>query len=192
VLSLLLVILPGIALQPLEAHHLISKGDFVSYFGPINFRMIAVPSIALDLYGDFFSRHSLTHFCQIVMLKPFVPCPYSDPLQVVMFENYPLGYVNASLFATEGVASVGLKWAPLSAFACGLVFALGNRLCSGLPPAFILLSAGTLSQVLMNVPLTTSLLSHGVALLFVLWYVTPRQPFAEPEARDGIFRRKIA
>jgi hypothetical protein len=26
----------------------------------------------------------------------------------------------------------------------------------------------------MNVPLTVTLITHGMALLFVLWYVTPR------------------
>jgi hypothetical protein len=81
------------------------------------------------------------------------------------------------LFANEGAASVGLKWAPLSALVCGLVIALGNGLSSGLPARFILLSAGVVSQVLMNVPLSTSLLSNGVAVLFLLWYVTPREMF---------------
>jgi hypothetical protein len=94
-----------------------------------------------------------------------------------MSKNYPLGNVNASLFATEGIASLGPKWAPLSIFACGLVVALGNRLSSGLPPKLILLSAGILTQVFLNVPLTTSLLSNGAAVLFLLWHVTPRHIF---------------
>jgi hypothetical protein len=62
------------------------------------------------------------------------------------------------------------------------VISIANRLCSGLPPRFILLSGGVLVQVFLNVPLTTTLLSNGAALLFLLWYVTPRAIF-EP-AKD--------
>jgi hypothetical protein len=48
--------------------------------------------------------------------------------------------MNASLFATEGVASVGVLLAPISAFICGLVVALANRLSAGLPCRFVLIS----------------------------------------------------
>jgi hypothetical protein len=179
VLSLFLVLLPGIVIEPLAAHGVISVDHFISYFGPINFRMMAVPSIVLDMYSDFFPRHGLTWFCQSSFVKPFVSCPYADPLQIVMSKHYALGLANGSLFANEGAASVGLKWAPLSAFVGGLVIAFGNGLSAGLPPRFILLSAGIASQVLMNVPLATSMLSNGVAVLFLLWYVTPRQMFKD-------------
>lgn len=182
VLSMFLVVLIGDALLPLKAYDLLSHAHFLSYFGNVNFRLVAVPSIALDIYNDFFARHDLTYFCQITLLKPLVHCPYSDYLSVIMLKNYNFGAVNASLFATEGVASVGLKWAPLSALACGLVVAVANRLSAGLPPKFILLSAGILAQLLLNVPLSTSLLSDGAALLFLLWYVMPREMFEASKA----------
>jgi len=177
VASLALPTLLGVLLIPFEKYGLISNIHFVDYFGVINFRMFAVPAAALDMYNDFFSRHDLTYFCQIVFVKPFISCPYSEYLSIVMSKNYSLGNVNASLFATEGIASLGPKWAPLSILVCGLVIALGNRLSAGLPPKLILLSAGILVQVFVNVPLTTSLLSNGGAILFLLWYVTPRQMF---------------
>jgi hypothetical protein len=152
------------------------------YFYTVNFRMIAIPSIAMDVYNDFFSNHDLTHFCQISFLKPMMHCPYQDPLSVVMERPYGLGFFNASLFATEGIASVGVLFAPVAAFACGLVIALGNRLSAGLPAGFILLSGAMLPQVLLNVPLTTVLLTHGAGILFLLWYVTPRSLFAPANA----------
>jgi hypothetical protein len=139
--------------------------------------MIAFPSVALDVYGDFFSTHTLTWFCQISFLKPLMGCPYSEPLSIVMERAYHLGNLNASLFATEGIASVGPVLAPLAMLACGMVIAFANRLSSGLPPEFILLSGGLLAQVFLNVALTTTLLTNGAALLFVLWYVTPRVLF---------------
>jgi hypothetical protein len=131
-----------------------------------------------------FSRHEVTYFCQLSLLKSFVSCPYQEPLSVVMSRAYGMGNLNASLFATEGIASVGLWFAPLSVFICGLVVALANRLSSGLPPRFILVSSAILIQVLLNVPLSTSLLTHGAVILVVLWYITPRSLFQhEPGVR---------
>jgi hypothetical protein len=174
ILSLLLPALAGVLLLFLSGQH----GAASSYFLTVNFRMIAIPSVAMDVYNDFFARHDHTYFCQIWLLKPFVDCPYQDPLSIVMLNNYPFGgNFNASLFATEGVASVGSWLAPFSALACGLVVALGNRLSAGLPPSFVLVSSAILVQILLNVPLTTVLLSHGAGLLFLLWYITPRDMF---------------
>jgi hypothetical protein len=146
-------------------------------FSNVNFRMIAIPSVAMDIYNDFFSKHELTHFCQISLLKQIMPCSYQDQLSVVMQRAYGLGNFNASLFATEGNASVGLFFAPVTTFLCGLVIAFGNRLSAGLSPRFILISGAILPQILLNVPLTTALLTHGAGLLFLLWYITPREMF---------------
>ena len=77
------------------------------YFELVNFRMIATPSNAMDIYNDFFFNHDLTYFCQIRFLKPFVDCPYQEPLSIVMAKSLRLGNFNASLFSTEGIASVG-------------------------------------------------------------------------------------
>ncbi|MCG2671589.1 hypothetical protein ACFPFP_32130 [Bradyrhizobium sp. GCM10023182] len=174
VLSLLLPISLGLLLIIPYSLGAIPYEFFIKYFSAVNFRMIAFPSIALDVYNDFFSTHQVTHFCQILVIKTFLGCSYDDPLSVLMSKNYELGNLNASLFATEGIASVGPLAAPVAAAACGLIISLGNRASAGLPPRFIMLSGGLLSQVLLNVPLATTLLSNGALLIFVLWYVTPR------------------
>ncbi len=127
----------------------------------------------------FFASHPLTWFCQISVLKPLTHCPYQDPLAVVMQNTYGFGNLNASLFATEGVASVGIYLAPLAALVSGLVLALGNRASAGLPPRFVLMSAGVLPQVLLNVPLSVAMLTHGTVILFLLWYVTPHGLFEQ-------------
>jgi hypothetical protein len=166
ILSLLLPLLAGVLLTAFKA--------WPMYLYVVNFRTMAVPSVAMDVYNHYFSHHDLTYFCQIRFLKPLMACPYQDQLSVVMEKAYGLGNFNASLFATEGIASVGPLLAPLAALVCGLVIALGNRVSAGLPPAFILTSSAVLPQVLLNVPLATTLVTHGAALLFLLWYVTPR------------------
>ncbi len=171
VLSRLMPMLAGIVLISLF------KAHAAQYFSIVNFRMITIPATAMDIYNDFFSRHDLTYFCQISALKRIAHCPYQDQLSIVMHEAYKLGNFNASLFATEGIASVGGLFAPVTAFICGLVFALGNRLSAGLPSGFVLVSGAILPQVLLDVPLTTALLTHGAAILFLLWYITPRAMF---------------
>jgi hypothetical protein len=184
VVSLLLPMLAGVGLIILLMNDVVSSSAAVSYFYTVNFRVIAIPSIAMDIYNDFFSRHEVTHFCQIRLLKLIIGCPYQDQLSVVMLNNYPFGgNFNASLFATEGIASLGSLFAPVSVFAAGLVVALGNRLSAGLPPSFILVSSAVLPQTLLNVPLSTVLLTHGAGLLFLLWYITPRGMFEQNAGR---------
>jgi hypothetical protein len=151
------------------------------YFGLVNIRMIATPSGAMDVYNDFFSSHPLTFFCQISFLKPLLACAYPEQISVVMEKQYALGAFNASLFATEGIASVGPLFAPLAALACGFVVALGNRASAGLPSRFVLISGALLPQAFLNIPLTTVMLTHGAAILFLLWYIMPRA-FFEPKA----------
>src|SRR3954451_6540940 len=176
ILSLLGPVLIGLILLVLFRHH---SG---LYFSIVNFRLLAVPSNALDIYNDFFSRHDLTYFCQISIVKRIMSCPYQEPLWVLMEKAYNLGNLNASLFATEGVASVGLLFAPVATFGCGLVIALGNRLSAGLPPRFILLSGAVLLPILLNVPLSIVLNTHGLGILFLLWYITPRAIFEKDGA----------
>jgi hypothetical protein len=173
ILSLLLPMLLGVFL-------IVAFGETArSYFNNVNLRMITAPSSAMDIYNEYFARHALTHFCQMWIVKPFVPCALEHSLGVEMQNNYVLGNFNASLFATEGIASVGLVFAPVSVFVGGLVVALGNRLSAGLPPRFILISSAILPQIFLNVPLTTVVLTHGLWLLFLLWYITPRTMFEQ-------------
>ena len=192
VLSLLGPIFVGVLLFVLFKYEVIPYEAAIPYFEVVNFRMVAVPSSAIDVYNDFFSKHDLTHFCQIQILKSMINCPYSDQLSIVMLHAYPFGGTfNASLFATEGIASVGALFAPISVFVCGLVIALGNRLSADLPPSFLLVSGAVLPQVFLNVPFSTALLTHGAAFLFLLWYITPRSLF-ETDDKANINCRLVA
>lgn len=173
ILSLLLPISTGILLMMAYKLDLMAGYPFLVYFGTVNFRMIGMPASALDFYNDFFSSHALTHFCHVNVIKALVSCPYEEQLSVYMQNSYRLGYFNASLFATEGIASVGPLLAPVSAFVCGLVIILANRASAGLPERFVLLSSGLQLHLFLNIPLTVMLITNGAAVLFLLWYVTP-------------------
>jgi hypothetical protein len=151
-----------------------SAGRLAAYmYGFINYRMFAFPSMALDRYSDFFATHELTHFCQVSIIRAIKGCPYAYQLGAEMAASYHMGNLNASLFATEGIASVGPIWAPLSALACGLVLSVGNSLSARLSPPLIAASSGVVVQALVNVPLSAAFLSNGLFALLLLWAITP-------------------
>ncbi len=182
VLSLLLPLLVGLVMGLPTTNAAFYLDAAQRYIYTVNFRILAIPAIAMDVYSDFFSRHDLTWFCHVSILKPFMSCPYADQLSIVMERAYHLGNFNASLFASEGIASVGLLLAPLATFACGLVIALGNSLSAGLPNRFVLISGAVFPHILLNVPLSVAMVSHGLAVLFLLWYITPRAIFKQDGA----------
>ncbi len=175
VLSLLLPLVIGLISFPLVNDLGMPVEINVLAYGGVNYRMLAFPAMALDRYFDFFAHHDLTHFCQIGFIRHFTGCPYQPQLGLEMARHYPMGNLNGSLFATEGVASVGPILAPLSAFLCGLILSIGNSVSVHLPKRLVVTSAGVAIQVLINVPLSASLLSNGLLLLFLLWYVAPAE-----------------
>jgi len=57
---------------------------------------------------------------------------------------------------------------------------------SGSLARFILLSDGILLQVFLNVPLTTTMLTNGAAVRFLLWYITPRAMFERKQIEQAV------
>ena len=111
--------------------------------------MLAVPSIAMNYYSDFFASHSQTYFCQINLVRSLVDCPYAGQLGPIFEDRYHAGNLNASLFATEGIASVGPLWAPVLTLLAGSVLSVGNCVSARLPPPLIATSAGLAMQALV-------------------------------------------
>ncbi len=142
-------------------------------FSVLSFRFLAVPAVNLDHYYAFFAVHPQTWFCQIGLLKPFMACPYGKQLGLVLADAYDLGNLNGSMFATEGVASVGLLYAPLMAALCGILIGLGNVASAGLPPRFVLISGAIIAVALRDVPLSVMILTNGYGLLLLLWLFAP-------------------
>ncbi len=179
--TMLVPVVAGIILLVLYNLGIVSFEGAPFLFRVINFRMIAIPSLAMDYYNYFFAKHDLTFFCQIRIVKAMLGCAYQDDLAIVIYHAFGVGgNFNASLFSTEGIASVGPFFAPLSALISGLIFGLGNRMSAGLPPRLILISSALAAQNFVNIPLTIGMVTYGGALLFLLWYVTPRTIFASP------------
>jgi hypothetical protein len=106
-------------------------------------------------------------------VRSLVDCPYAGQLGPIFADRYHVGNLNASLFATEGIASVGPLWAPVSTLLGGLILSVGNRVSARLPPPLIATSAGLVMQALLNVPLSVAVLSNGLLALLLLWYIAP-------------------
>jgi hypothetical protein len=140
----------------LVAFVLIPDHDYF-LFSAINLRFIAVPALALDHYADFFAHRALTHFCQISIVRYELGCRYGE-LGPTLAAVYRDGNFNASFLATEGIASVGFMWAPVSALVCGLILSIGSLFSRHLSPRFVAVSSAIAVQTIMNVPLTTGLL----------------------------------
>jgi hypothetical protein len=104
IITLLLPMLVGVIVNPVFAVTPYLNEVARPYFNLVNIRMMAIPSSAMDIYNEYFSYHPLTYYCQISFLKTLTHCPYQAPLSVVMNNTYGFGNLNASLFATEGVA----------------------------------------------------------------------------------------
>lgn len=189
ILSLMIPLLIGLGTIAGITWEAMDNSRFLIY-GVLNFRMLSIPSISLEHYFEFFQHHPHTYFCQVSFLKPLMSCPYSDQLGVVLGNEYRIGNMNASLFATEGLASVGPFWMPVAALACGFVLAIGNMASAGLPARFILISGAIIPHTLLNVPLSTTLLSNGLGLLMLLWWMTPRQHLHLPPYLARRARRK--
>jgi hypothetical protein len=168
ILSLMLPLLIGLAAMAIDP----SRPELV--FRVINFRMLAIPSSGLDHYYHYFSTHSVTHFCQISLIGKFFSCAPPDQLGALLAQEYSIGNFNASLLATEGIASVGVYLAPVAAALCGLLVSFGNLSSSGIAPSFVLLSSSVLVVMTMNVPLSVAMVTHGGIILFGLWLITPR------------------
>lgn len=108
-----------------------------------------------------------------------------------MAEAYGLGNFNASLIATEGRASAGIYLAPASAFLCGLVISLGNVVSAKVSPGFVLVSSAMVVLNLMNVPLSTALVTNGGLALLILWYVSPVELFSDLGGSRSCRRRCV-
>ncbi|UQD96781.1 O-antigen ligase family protein [Bradyrhizobium japonicum] len=145
--------------------------------GTVNLRLVGVPILALDQYADFFSHNPTTHFCQISIVRRFFGCMYGE-LGPTIGAVHHTGNFNASFLATEGIASVGLLLVPVSAFVCGSILSVGTIASRHLDARFIAVSSGLGVQLIMNVPLSTALLSNGLGVLFLLWWLTPAQQSA--------------
>lgn len=137
-------------------------------------RFLVTPGLLTAIYYEFFSINSHTYLSQSI-LGPWIKYPYtlSVPLEVGTFWTRFAPSANANLFA-DGYANFGWIGMLVVSAMAGLLFRWYDRLSQGLP---ILVSCLLLVMPLVtlsNSALQTSLMTHGVGLVFVIVAVAPR------------------
>ena len=161
----------------------VQSGVAISYFGAVNFRLLAIPASVIEHYIDYFQTRPNTGLCHVGFMQQFLKCLSVDQLSVVMNNHYNLGNQNGSFLATEGVAAFGYYFMPIAALLCGAIVGLGNVASAGLSARFVLLSGGMMPLVMNNVPMSTTLFTGGYLVLILLWMISPRMQDVLVEAR---------
>jgi hypothetical protein len=156
----------------------ISADDyFLSFFKSLLLvRTIAVGGWTMSAYYEFFSNNSFTYYTHIGPIGALTAAyPYGSlPIGRVVGLHY-IGTeevnINANFWASDGFAALGVGGIPIATIAlCGVFFWL-NKLSRAFDKRFLVLWLCGFWQVLLNAPLTTSLLSGGgLIIMGVLWW----------------------
>ena len=136
-------------------------------------RTIVVAGWTMVAYESFFSENGYTYYTHI------------GPVNYV-FESYPYGSLglgrviglkysgttdvnfNANFWASDGFAALGLIGIPIATVALSLFIYILNRVSIYYSPRFVALWLTGFWLVLLNAPVTTSILSGGGAIIVLL------------------------
>jgi hypothetical protein len=141
------------------------------------YRATAVPALATAQYAGFFAEHPHTWGSHITGLSSLITYPYPRSLDYLIGQHFydrtELG-LNASTWASDGIAGFGTGGILLASLICALVFWTLDAAADGLDLRFTVVALGYGVVNFSNVPLFTNLVTGGVALLIVLLYLWPR------------------
>jgi hypothetical protein len=164
---------------------------FVTMILPLEFPWIWAKSILLvrllgtggwtiSVYYEHFTRHGLTYYSHIGPVNTVTQAyPYDDLLlgQVIGLEysGTEAANFNANFWASDGFAALGLAGIPVVTFFLVIVFFAINRASLGYSSKFVVLWLAGFWLALLNIPLSTALLSAGGGVtLFLLWIAKQR------------------
>jgi hypothetical protein len=174
VVALLTPAASGIVLFVLYKNDLAPYKFTISYFGLVNFRIIAIPSLAMDYYNEFFSRHFLTQFCQI----SFSQTPHDAPIPRPALGRDLQRLRDRRKFQCIAVCGGGYHLRrPDVCSGCGFrrqaYHSLGKplvrRFAATVHPDLQRCSCASSGRC----PIHKALLTHGAVLLFLFWYIAP-------------------
>ncbi|OGQ17267.1 MAG: hypothetical protein A2138_17690 [Deltaproteobacteria bacterium RBG_16_71_12] len=148
-------------------------------------RIFATAGWTFATYYDYFSSNGHTYYTHIGPVNALTDAyPYGEHSmgQLIGLEYNGTDEVNynAGFWASDGVGALGIAGLPLVTLALCLVLYAVNRLASGYSSRFVTLWLCGFWLALLNVPLTTALLSGGgILVLLGLW--AARAPAAGPQ-----------
>lgn len=152
-------------------------GIIFSFATMLLFRTLAIPGIEMAEYYDFFHRFPNTFYSQVTGVDWFVKYPYKLSLGREVSAQYlgnSVANANASFFAMDGIASLGLAGIIIISVICAFVLLVVDSCAIDLKLEF---AAGALAYSaisLANVSLFTTLLGNGLILLMLAFACMPQ------------------
>ncbi len=169
-------------LSSLPAAATIVNGSFVFLLGFLFLvRSTALPGLFFAQYQHFFTVFPHTYFGHVRGVSFFIPYKFQLPMGMEVSSFYhggsSLGYEenNASFFASDGVAGLGLPGVLLMGMVCAIVFWIFDSSARALPLYFSAPATIPVGLYLANVSLFTTLISYGLALWILLFLFLPRE-----------------
>jgi hypothetical protein len=143
-------------------------------------RILGTAGWNMSKYYEYFGAHDYTYYTHIGPVNALTDAyPYGERSlgQVIGFEytgDIEANF-NANFWASDAFAALGVPGIPLVTVAMCAVFFAINRFSSGYSKRFVTLWLAGFWLALLNLPLTTALLSGGGALVMLLLWAFRRK-----------------
>jgi hypothetical protein len=136
-------------------------------------RILGTSGWTMSVYYDYFKSHGYTYYMHIGPLNALLRAyPYGDlPMGMLIGREYTqdeMANFNAGFWASDGFAALGLWGIPVVTVAVALVLVGINRAACGFSARFVSVWLAGFWLALLNLPLTTALLSGGGLLIMAL------------------------
>src|SRR5690606_13689630 len=136
-------------------------------------RSFAIQGALTGVYMEFFSDNPVTYFTHVGPVRAFAEAVYNVPLGFVIGDH--LGgegafNANASFWATDGLAALGVLGVPVAAFIFILFMVVAKMLVSNEGVKFAACISIPFIMALGNASFFTNMLTGGGAILYVVVY----------------------
>lgn len=135
-------------------------------------RTLSVHGLLTAQYYDFFQHNPLTYYSHVSGVRWLVHYPYANPIGLEVgysVSGDPMYDATASLWDYDGLAALGLPGVLLISGFCALVFWMLDSLTRKHDPRLVALVISFAAYNIANISLFTSLLSGGLGLI-ALWF----------------------
>lgn len=152
-------------------------------------RTLSTGGLTMSLYYEFFSSFGYTNYTHINLIGPIIGTyPYGaySMGQVIglQYYNSELANYNANFWASDGLGAMGIAGVPIITTILCAILVVMNRLASFFDPRFVSLWLTGFWLAMLNLPLSTAMLSGG-GLLTLLLLLTARLQGVAGRARSG-------
>lgn len=140
-------------------------------------RVLGTGGWTMATYYDYFSANGFTFYSHIGPVNALTGAyPYGKyslgQLIGLHYSGSEQANFNANFWASDGFAALGLAGVPIVTVALCAVFFAINRITRGYSTRFVVLWLAGFWLALLNVPLTTALLSGGGGMILLLLWST--------------------